>query len=94
MLLHELAHELAHHGEAQQAKPLGQRELEAEASSYVVAAALGLENVGSRDYLLTYAVSPDQLRVSLATIQGLVRRVLAVVVGEPAGRAEEALRAA
>jgi hypothetical protein len=79
VLLHELAHELAHKSEAQQAKPVAQRELEAEAVSFVVAGVLGLENVGSRDYLLTYGISSEELRSSLGTIQSLVRQVLRVV---------------
>lgn len=79
VLLHELAHELAHKNEAQQAKPVSQRELEAEAVSFVVAGVLGLENVGSRDYLLTYGISAEELRGSLGTIQSLVRQVLRVV---------------
>ncbi len=40
VLLHELAHELAHRGEAQRAKPVALRELEAESAAYVVGAAL------------------------------------------------------
>jgi hypothetical protein len=81
-LLHEFAHELAHQGEERRAKPLAARELEAEATAFVVAAVLELESIGSRDYLLLYQIGPTELKASLVTIQGLVRRVLAVV--EPA----------
>jgi hypothetical protein len=81
-LLHELGHELSHRGEAQQAKPLAVRELEAEVTAYVVAAALGLESVGSHDYPLTYRIGPTEPKAALTTISGLVKRVLAVV--EPA----------
>jgi hypothetical protein len=90
-LLHELAHELAHQGEGQRDKPMPVRELEAEASAYVVAGVLGLESVGSRDYLLVRHIGPAELRAALATIQGLVKKVLAVV--EPAKAAPARLAA-
>jgi hypothetical protein len=44
-----------------------------------VAAVLGLEGVGSRDYLLTYRIGPAELKAALMTITGLVKKVLAVV---------------
>jgi hypothetical protein len=78
-LLHELAHELAGRGEGPQAKPLAVRELEAEATACVVAGVLGMESVGTRDCLLTDQIGPAELTAALATIQGLVRKVLAVV---------------
>jgi len=79
VLLHELAHELAHQGPDQREKPRQQRELEAESTAFVAAAALGLESPGSRDYLLSHLATPAELRASLGTIQRLARRVLAVV---------------
>ena len=79
VLLHELCHELAHHGGEQEAKPVGQRELEAESVAFVVAAALGIDGGFARDYLLSYKITADDLRASLGTIRQLVRRVLAVV---------------
>ncbi len=85
VLLHELAHELAHRGEAQRAKAVALRELEAESTAYVVGAALGLEVPHSADYLLGYGLDAAALRASLGTIQALARRVLAIVgEGEPA----------
>jgi uncharacterized protein DUF955 len=77
--LHELGHELAHRAEEQRQKPIAQREREAEATSFVVAAALGLDNVGSRDYLLQYQATPEQVRQSLGTIQALSRHILAII---------------
>ncbi len=82
VLLHELAHELAHRGEAQRAKPVALRELEAESTAYVVGAALGLDIPHSSDYLLGHGLDAAALRASLGTIQALARRVLAVVDGE------------
>ncbi len=78
-LLHEFAHELAHRGEAQRAKAVALRELEAESTAYVVGAALGLEIPHSADYLLAYGLDAAALRTSLGTIQTLARQVLAVV---------------
>ncbi len=82
VLLHELAHELAHRGEEQRAKPVALRELEAESTAFVVGAALGLEVPHSADYLLGYGMDAAALRASLATIQSLARRVMVVVDGE------------
>ncbi len=79
VLLHELAHELAHRGEAQRAKPVALRELEAESTAYVVGAALGLDIPHSADYLLGYGVDAAALRAALGTIQSLAQRVMAVV---------------
>ncbi|MDP9368603.1 MAG: ArdC-like ssDNA-binding domain-containing protein, partial [Chloroflexota bacterium] len=79
VLLHELAHELAHRGEAQRAKPVALRELEAEGAAYAVGATLGLDIPHSADYLLGYGLDAAALRASLGTIQTLARRVLAVV---------------
>lgn len=78
-LLHEHAHELAHRGEAQRAKSLKVRELEAEAACFVASSAMGLESVCSRDYLLTYEVSVEELRSALGAIHHLVRTMLAIV---------------
>jgi hypothetical protein len=78
-MLHEYDHELAHQGGDRGAKPLEQREFEAEAIGYVVAPVPGIENRTSRDYLLTYHATAQTLRDSLGTIQVLVRRVLAIV---------------
>jgi hypothetical protein len=79
VLLHELAHELAHHQQQRDQKMTGQRELEAESTAFVVAAVLGLEIPSSRDYLLSWQGTADELRASLSAIQQLVRRMLAIV---------------
>ncbi len=82
-LLHEYAHEVAHRGEVQRAKPRQVREFEAESAAFVVAAALGLEIPTSVDYLLSHGATAEVLRAALGTIQTLARRVLAI-----AGEAE------
>lgn len=81
--LHELVHAVAHDRVAREEKPVRVREREAEATTFVVGAVLGLDAVGARDYLLTYRIEPAQLRGALATIQRLTRRVLEIVA-EPA----------
>ncbi len=81
-LLHEYAHEVAHRGEAQRAKLRETREFEAESTAFVVAAALGLEIPTSADYLLSHGATAESLRASLGAVQGLARRVLAVVDDE------------
>ncbi len=79
VLLHELCHELAHQGEGQQEKPVEQREFEAESGAAVVAHVLGLEHPTAADYLLSWQATPETLRASLTTVQGLTRKVLAIV---------------
>lgn len=89
VLIHELAHELAGHQATE--KPVAQRELEAESTSFVVAAILGLEHPFSQDYLIGYEVTPDALSQSLATIQTLVRAVLPFVTDtDPSDRHHQA----
>ena len=80
VLLHELGHELAHHGPDTPARSAAWRELEAEAAAHAVAAALGLEIGTSRDYLLSYRLTADDLRAALAEVQALVRTMLAIVL--------------
>jgi hypothetical protein len=82
-LLHELAHELGHKA-TDEAKPQTLRELEAEATAYVVARALGLEIPTSRDYVLSWRGSAVELKASMQAIQGLVRASLTIVRTEDA----------
>jgi len=78
---HELGHEVLHQRENRseaKAKTRGQRELEAEATAYVVMRHFGIEHVAS-NYLATYNVDGDQLRDSLETISGAAKRLIAAV---------------
>jgi hypothetical protein len=79
ILLHELGHELAHHGSVKTASTPEQRELEAESAAYVTGLVLGIENVNAIDYVLAWKGSAVELKASLATIQQLVKRMLAIV---------------
>lgn len=78
VLLHELAHELGHHGPDQAQHTREQKELEAEAVAFVVAAVLGLEIPSSADYVLNWHGSPEQLKASLGVIQRLTKACLAI----------------
>lgn len=81
-LIHEVVHEVAHHGSDRPEQPRQAREFAAESVAYVVAAALGVEHPGARDYLLAYRGTAEQLKSSLGEVQRLVRRVLAIVGDE------------
>lgn len=81
VLLHELVHELWHQQEAGIA--LGrskiQKEFEAESVAFVAAAVMGLEHPSARDYLLHWRAIPEDLQLSLLTIQAMVRQVLVLL---------------
>jgi hypothetical protein len=79
VLAHELCHELAHQGDGAGEKPRQVRELEAEATAFVVGTALGVESPFSADYLLSHGVDAAALRSALTTVQRLARAVLAIV---------------
>lgn len=75
VLVHELAHEVLHHG----AKDKSRRtvELEAEAVAYVVCQAIGLDtNTAASDYIQLYHGDRQALEASLATIQRTASAIL------------------
>jgi hypothetical protein len=74
VLIHEISHCLLHFG---QNKPnLKQRELEAEATSFVVASHFGL-NPESKFYLASYGVKASDLLESLPVIQQTAAQIIA-----------------
>ena len=77
-LIHEAAHIFAGHHQAE-GKTLQQRELEVEATTYVLCAQLGQEHKGAVDYLLNYQIEPDQLKANLDVIGKLVKEVRAAL---------------
>jgi hypothetical protein len=87
VLVHELIHEDLHHGknrdDAKQ-KTRNQRELEAEATTYVVLRHFGIDHVAS-NYLATYNVNGEQLHASLATISAAAKRLIAAIEGDSSG---------
>jgi len=73
VLIHEISHCLLHFGES---KPnLKQRELEAEATSFVVASHFGL-NPESKFYLASYGVKASDLMESLPVIQQTAAQII------------------
>ncbi len=79
-LIHELVHNRWHQRNREREDVLkGQREFEAESVAYVVAATLGLEHPGARDYLLHWGATPEQLTTSLGVIQRLVKDVCRIL---------------
>ena len=84
VIVHEGAHEILHWGDKRseaKAKTRSQRELEAEATAYVVMRHFGIEHVAS-NYLATYNVDGEQLRDSLETISGAAKQLIAAIEGD------------
>jgi hypothetical protein len=83
VIVHELCHEDLHQGDHHleaRVKSKLQRELEAEATAYVVMRHFGIEHVAS-NYLATYSVDGAQLRQSLETISAAARRLIKAIEG-------------
>jgi hypothetical protein len=81
VIAHELSHEILHQNENRseaRTKTRGQRELEAEATAYVVMRHFGIEHVAS-NYLAAYNVDGEQLRDSLETISGAAKQLIAAI---------------
>lgn len=69
-LVHELAHEILHHGEGRKGTTAQSRELEAEAVAFVVAQAVGLDaGTASSDYIQLYRGDKKLLLESLDTVR-------------------------
>lgn len=69
-LVHELAHEILHHGEGRQGTTIQSRELEAEAVAFVVAQAVGLDaGTASSDYIQLYQGDKKLLLDSLDAVR-------------------------
>jgi antirestriction protein ArdC len=85
-LAHEIAHELLHKGADRGTKQ--QRELEAEATAYVVLAHFGMTS-GSRFYLHSYGITGEMLTDSMQQIASAARRIIEQIEG-PAQKDEGA----
>lgn len=78
VLVHELAHELLHRGERRGERSKSVRETEAEAVSFAVCSAIGLETtIRSSDYIQLYSGDVATLSESLDHIQKAATRILA-----------------
>lgn len=77
VLVHELAHEMLHHGTNARPHQPVVRETEAEAVSYVVCRAAGLNtNTAAADYIRLYKGDPKTLAESLSSIQETSIRIM------------------
>jgi antirestriction protein ArdC len=70
VLVHEVGHELLHHGDRRKETTHVVRETEAEAVAFVVSSAIGLDtNTSSSDYIQLHAGDKSTLSDSLAAVQ-------------------------
>jgi hypothetical protein len=76
-LVHEIAHYLAGHLGSE--KSHEQRELEAEATAYVVCKHFGLEDLKSPNYLYLTGLKAEDLFSSLSTISNLAQQIIRIV---------------
>jgi len=89
-LLHEAVHEVLHKGDQRDGTSTKQRELEAEAGSYLLAKLYGLTNPFSRDYILHYHGTVTDFHDSLTRIHLAVRTVADLLHIEPPQEVAEA----
>ena len=83
---HELAHELLHWNGTEKATKQ-QRELEAEATAYVVLSHFGMQS-GSRFYLTGYGITGEMLQASMQIIAATARRIIEQIEGASDGQEE------
>lgn len=83
VLVHELAHELLHHGARRGETPRKVRELEAEAVAFVVSESIGLDtNTACADYIYLYQGNVQTLTESLGAIQQVASTILEALMPE------------
>jgi antirestriction protein ArdC len=79
-LVHELAHELLHRGDRRQQTSRKVREMEAEATAFVVCHAIGLETgSAAADYIHIWNGDKETLTASLSYIQNAASQMLAAL---------------
>jgi antirestriction protein ArdC len=84
VLAHELAHELLHRSERRKETTRTIRELEAEAISFVVSKAAGLDGISrSADYIQLYSGDNELLRQSLDQIQNFASMIIEELLSPP-----------
>lgn len=84
VLVHELAHEMLHHGEGAKRGPKVVRETEAEAVAFVVTRAVGLaQTEAAVDYIQLYQGNVETLAQSLDRIQHTASSILEAIGQEP-----------
>jgi hypothetical protein len=83
VLAHELAHEMLHWRDREQAGDKRQRETQAEAVAFVVTSACGLDTgTAASDYIQLYRGNRDTLAASLEGIQKTASEILATLLPE------------
>jgi antirestriction protein ArdC len=88
-LIHELGHEILEHKKRRQEVSKVRRELEAEAVSFVVGSAIGLEmNTSSADYIRMYEGDADMLAESLESVSKASGMILDAITTAKAARKE------
>ena len=81
VLVHELAHEMLHHGENAQRGDTATRELEAEATAPAVCTAIGLDSAtASSDYIHSYGGDAELLATVLERVQKTAACILDAVL--------------
>jgi hypothetical protein len=75
ILLHEWAHALFHHEVEAATWPEALKEFQAETVAMVMGEILGVPSPYANDYLLTYGVTPTQLKFSIGHIHSLVTQM-------------------
>lgn len=68
ILIHEYAHEILHKGSENKTLPIGYKECQAEATSFIVGSFLGLKNPFSSDYILNWGGDKDKLKENLINV--------------------------
>ena len=87
VLTHELAHELLHKGDRSQSR--AQRELEAEATAYVVGQHLGIESANAPRYAALYGGTADAIRATFAAVSRAAQELITALSDGTQGRHEE-----
>ena len=76
---HEWAHEILHRGEDRDELSREQKELEAEALSFVVARLMGLDNPFSRDYITNWEGTVESLHASMSRIHQAAKHIYSLL---------------
>jgi hypothetical protein len=81
-LIHEIAHELLHHKEGIIISPT-ERELEAEAVSYVVGKHFGLDGLASPNYVALHGANAEMIMEHLERIRNIAKEIIQALENNP-----------
>jgi hypothetical protein len=88
-VIHEIAHELLHHGDDRAQFTQEQRELQAEAVAYTVARAAGIEGLESPNYLALWGAEAKAIRANIAVIRVTSNLIISAITPEAQPAEEE-----